>query len=715
MVSDAQDDNAQRRHQHLANNCGPNHQLACYPHQRHNRSLTQVERITCTSYSTVSKACHQGQPVVVKIYDVAERDKLANAFAEIGVLLHLAGWPGAVGLLDYGRHEDKVMLMLESCDHSLKDWCDSQRFDVDTGPEYISECLRLWCTLAEMVAELHERFHVAHCDLKPGNVLLTGGLLRLADFSESMLFNGAPLLLDQARGTVSYQPPEMIHAHCVDARKADVWAMGCILYEIVTGEVLFKGPADCMRAVPAGGGVAARQRHQRRSKAGRSSGGEGDGRQARAEQRHAPEAAAAAVAAAAAEASEQQRRVVAELTARLVGSGGEEDTADGGIAARPRAQPPRVPRLSLGLARPPIGGGPAPRPAHPLPSSSTFPQQQHAPYGTQPAAAVPHLLPQFLLMAGGGGLTGRNLELIAEGSVCTEDAQPSSRTSDAWPAPSAGNTAPTTARSAALNTARSAAAHDTARSHGTSCAGGWPPPPPPSDGTARSVAASEWTLAATATGGGGAPSSGRSTGGSSAAAATAGATANSGRGEGGWRSEAGGAAAPAAGGAAAAGPLPPHRRLRHSFATQCADPAGPDWLSTEEADRMRIMCDEPPSFVAVSYDGGGSGCGGGGGSSRSGLWCTLAEMVAELHERFHVAHCDLKPGNVLLTGGLLRLADFSESMLFNGAPLLLDQARGTVSYQPPEMIHAHCVDARKADVWAMGCILYEIVTALATN
>lgn len=43
-----------------------------------------------------------------QIYDVAERDKLANAFAEIGVLLHLAGWHGAVKLLDYGRHEDKV-------------------------------------------------------------------------------------------------------------------------------------------------------------------------------------------------------------------------------------------------------------------------------------------------------------------------------------------------------------------------------------------------------------------------------------------------------------------------------------------------------------------------------------------------------------------------------------------------------------------------------
>ena len=32
--------------------------------------------------------------------------------------------------------------MLESCDHSLKDWCDSQRFEALTGAEYIMECLR---------------------------------------------------------------------------------------------------------------------------------------------------------------------------------------------------------------------------------------------------------------------------------------------------------------------------------------------------------------------------------------------------------------------------------------------------------------------------------------------------------------------------------------------------------------------------------------------
>lgn len=45
-----------------------------------------------------------------------------------------------------------------------------------------------------------------------------------------------PFCLWRHRGTAAYQPPEMVHSRVVDARDADVWAMGCILYELVTGK-----------------------------------------------------------------------------------------------------------------------------------------------------------------------------------------------------------------------------------------------------------------------------------------------------------------------------------------------------------------------------------------------------------------------------------------------------------------------------------------------
>ncbi|GLC57962.1 hypothetical protein PLESTB_001299000 [Pleodorina starrii] len=610
-------------------------------------SLTHVERITCTSYSTVSKACHQGNPVVVKIYDVAERDKLANAFAEIGVLLHLSGWPGAVRLLDYGRHEDKVMLMLESCDHSLKDWCDGQRFETATGADYILECLRLWCTLAELLTELHERWHVAHCDLKPGNVLLSAGQLRLADFSESMLFNETPVLQDQARGTVPYQPPEMVHGHCVDARKADVWAMGCILYEMITGELLFRGNSDCMRAVAAGrGGAAARTRlrQQPHRQRGARAPPPRPLRPNQPQQRGVvPSAAAAAQPPPIPRwdiiqsTAEQAALALWEQGAATGAEGGTEVISDGAEAMPP---PPRVPRLSLALTH---GSG--------VTSGS--------PWRGQPPSSGRSLPPQFFVGPGCGSAmaTGRSLELIAE--ACGAEDASSLASTDPWVAMSVLHTAPTTARSTARSqipyhyehhdTARSVASTSTAAAAGsTAC---WPPAPPPSAGTARSVADSEWTLALpTGTGAAAAPLGYGGYGVSARSCAGAGPSSNrsaagpySGRGGGGdpdGLPAAAGAAAAAEPPAPAPSLLPPHRRLRHSVATQCADPAGPDWLTTEEADRLRIMCDEPPSFVLVHYHGGGGGSSTAGagagpcseGGSEGGGMAAVAAGLRDLYE-----------------------------------------------------------------------------------
>lgn len=51
------------------------------------------------------------------------------------------------------------------------------------------------------------------------------------------------------RGTEPYQCPEMFMGKPTDARKADVWAMGCLLYELVAGKVLFPGQGDCLKPI----------------------------------------------------------------------------------------------------------------------------------------------------------------------------------------------------------------------------------------------------------------------------------------------------------------------------------------------------------------------------------------------------------------------------------------------------------------------------------
>ncbi|GIM01290.1 hypothetical protein Vretimale_6070 [Volvox reticuliferus] len=438
-----------------------------------------------------------------------------------------------------------------------------------------------------------------------------------------MLFNETPLLQDQARGTVPYQPPEMVHGHCVDARKADVWAMGCILYEMITGELLFRGNSDCMRAVAAGAAAARlrqQQAHRYGIRRGARSGSDAQGKQACTQlpppqqpwPQHCdgslPETSAAGAPMLPQSDAVQWSVQHAEFAFFDCNSGegawqsvtipeaGREGAAVPMAASTP---PPRVPRLPLVQTR---GSGVAGSPQENPPPPPATVGSMVLPYQGLP--------PHFLLGVGGGStmVTGRSLQLIAEGCI-TEDA--CSLAIDV----SVGNTAPTTARSTAhsqipygYDTARSIASSSTAAFVG----GCWPPAPPPSTGTARSVADSEWTLAVTTT----------------AAATTAVAAAGVGFSNGarcfpdgdpssirstdipGHDCTVSGASERGEGEATEPlllSVLPPHRRLRHSVATQCADPAGPDWLTTEEADRLRIMCDEAPSFVLVHYQGGGGG------------------------------------------------------------------------------------------------------------
>lgn len=93
------------------------------------------------------------------------------------------------------------------------------------------------------LAHAHQR-HIVHRDLKPGNVFLTGqGMVKLLDFGLAHLtassFSHAPVL--PTGGTPAYMAPEQWHVSRQDAR-TDVWAVGVLLYEMLTGRLPF--PSD---------------------------------------------------------------------------------------------------------------------------------------------------------------------------------------------------------------------------------------------------------------------------------------------------------------------------------------------------------------------------------------------------------------------------------------------------------------------------------------
>ena len=108
----------------------------------------------------------------------------------------------------------------------------------------VAEVQRIGLALAETLAYVH-RQGVVHRDLKPENVLIgPHGHLTLTDFGIALRLAARRITfshLSNAAGTPDYMAPEQVRGERGDAR-TDVYALGCLLYELLTGRVPY--PAE---------------------------------------------------------------------------------------------------------------------------------------------------------------------------------------------------------------------------------------------------------------------------------------------------------------------------------------------------------------------------------------------------------------------------------------------------------------------------------------
>jgi DNA-binding beta-propeller fold protein YncE len=113
------------------------------------------------------------------------------------------------------------------------------------GPLEPARAVRVLEQVASALDAAHTR-GLVHRDVKPSNVLLDeGGHVYLADFGLSRYLGDAALPLGPAKslGTADYVAPEQIRGEEVDGR-ADVYALGCMLYECLAGEPPFRRSTD---------------------------------------------------------------------------------------------------------------------------------------------------------------------------------------------------------------------------------------------------------------------------------------------------------------------------------------------------------------------------------------------------------------------------------------------------------------------------------------
>jgi tRNA A-37 threonylcarbamoyl transferase component Bud32 len=109
------------------------------------------------------------------------------------------------------------------------------------GPLEITEAVAYAIEIARALGAAHEH-HIVHRDVKPQNVLLTAeGTAKITDFGIARTLTEQGLTLDgRVLGTTDYVSPEQALGHAVTGQ-SDIYSLGVVLYEMLTGEIPFTG------------------------------------------------------------------------------------------------------------------------------------------------------------------------------------------------------------------------------------------------------------------------------------------------------------------------------------------------------------------------------------------------------------------------------------------------------------------------------------------
>jgi serine/threonine protein kinase len=183
--------------------------------------------------------------------ELASDSLFAERFSREARAMARLNHPNVIRVYDYGRAGDVCYLMMEHMDGmNLRDLLDAGQLSAD-------ESLRIFDQVCEGLAFAH-REGVIHRDIKPENILFSRqGHVSIADFGLARLAMDSHCEVSltqtrQAMGTLNYMAPEQWENPKGVDHRADVYALGILLYELLTGRVPRGSfpPASSFAAVP---------------------------------------------------------------------------------------------------------------------------------------------------------------------------------------------------------------------------------------------------------------------------------------------------------------------------------------------------------------------------------------------------------------------------------------------------------------------------------
>jgi serine/threonine-protein kinase len=165
------------------------------------------------------------------LVDPQDKDRFLHEAQASAALSH----PSICHVYEIDEIEGQAFIAMEHLEgRSLKEL-------IESGPLSLSDELNLAVRIAEGLQEAHEK-GVVHRDVKPANIMVTPkGQAKIMDFGLAVSARKAAVTQEGTTlGTVAYMSPEQTRGEKVD-RRSDIWSLGAVLYEMVTGRRPFKG------------------------------------------------------------------------------------------------------------------------------------------------------------------------------------------------------------------------------------------------------------------------------------------------------------------------------------------------------------------------------------------------------------------------------------------------------------------------------------------